>query len=506
MVSDKVRKWWILSSMCLLTVMLNIDITGINLAIPVIAHEFHASLTDMQWVINAFVLVSAMFQIFGGRLGDTYGQKKIFLIGTTIFIIGSAGAGLSYNEITLVSFRAVQGFALGIAYPMTIALTFAAFPKEKQGFALSFIVATMGISLAIGPPFGGFLVDTIGWRWIFYVNIPIGILCFIIAYIFCLPKGDGKVPPIDYKGTAFLALGLLGVLLAVNQLQSWGIRSYAFWISLLLGIFLLLLLYFVEKKQVAPIISFQLLKIRNFLLNNVIRIIVQLVFISVLFFFPLFLQNIAGYRPLHSGILLLFLTVVIGVLSPIAGKWVDRIGEKIPNILSMSLFAIAFFLFYFLTADPNLIVLGVGLLLVGIATGITFVSTVTGSVFVASEKEKGVASGMIFTSAWFGCALGIALMGAILSFASKSYLLKQLAHMQGSFSTTQTAMLERVSKGISSYKVLQDHFSSESVAQVTEIARNAFVHGLHISMLVWMFFSIFGVLLSLALKKADRIT
>lgn len=504
MVSDKVRKWWILSAMCLLTVMLNIDVTGVNLAIPVIAHEFHASLTDMQWVINAFVLVSAMFQIFGGRLGDTYGRKKIFLIGTVIFIIGSAGAGFSYNEIVLVSFRAVQGFALGIAYPMTIALTFAAFPKKKRGFALSFIVATMGISLAIGPLFGGFLVDTIGWRWIFYVNIPVGVLCFIIAYIFCSPHKEKKVPPIDYTGTVLLALGLFGVLLAVNQLQSWGLRSYAFWISLLLGICLLLLLCFTEKKQVAPIINFQLVRIRNFFLNNVIRIIVQLVFISVLFFFPLFLQNIAGYRPLHSGILLLFLTVVIGVLSPIVGKWVDRIGDKIPNILSMSLYAVAFFLFYFLTADPNLIVLGVGLLLVGIATGITFVSTVTGSLSVASEKEQGAASGMIFASAWFGCALGVALMGAILAFSSKAYLLKQIAHMQNSFSTTQTAMLERVSKGISSYKVLQDHFSSETVSQVTEIARNAFMHGLHISMLVWMFFSILGVFLSLCLKRTRR--
>jgi len=487
--------------MCLLTVMLNIDITAVNLAIPVIAHEFHASLTSMQWVINAYVLLSAMFQIFGGRLGDTYGYKKIFLIGTSLFVIGSAGAGLAFNEELLIGFRALQGFALGISYPMTIILTFAAFPKKNRGFALSFIVATMGISLAIGPPLGGLIIDLIGWRWIFYINVPLGILTFILAYLFCLPRKADTIHPIDYKGASLLAIGLFSVLLAINQVQNWGLDSLAFWIILFLGLLFLLSLYFIEKREPYPIINFHIFRIRNFLLNNLIRIIVQLVFISILFFLPLFLLNISGYSSLYSGILLLFLTVVIGVISPLAGKWVDKVGDKIPNILSMSLFAIACFLFSFLNTNPNIIFLGVSLLLVGVATGVTFISTVTGSISVASEKEKGAASGMIFTSAWLGCALGVALMGGILAFSSKSYLLKQIGQIKLSLSTTQLEMLERVSKGISSYKHLSSHFSPEVVDQVIEITRSSFLHGFHTSMLVWMFFSLVGVALSLSLKK-----
>src|SRR3990167_3598310 len=122
------KKWWVLLAMCLLTVMLNIDVTALNLAIPVIAQEFHASLSLMQWVINAYVLLSAMLQIFGGKLGDSWSHRKVFLLGTALFVLSSAGAGLSMETQMLIGFRVLQGVALGIAYPVTITLAFASFP------------------------------------------------------------------------------------------------------------------------------------------------------------------------------------------------------------------------------------------------------------------------------------------------------------------------------------------------------------------------------------------
>lgn len=495
------NKWWILTAMCLLTVMLNIDVTAINIAVPVIAHEFHASLANMQWVINAYVLLSAMFQILGGRFGDTYGHKKIFLIGTIIFILGSAGAGISENETMLIFFRVVQGFALGIAYPMTIVLTFAAFSKKEQGFALSFIVGTMGVSLAFGPPLGGWIVDTIGWRWIFYINVPIGIITCIIAWIYCKAHKASEKRAIDYKGALFLILALFGIVLALNQAQVWGLTSAAFLTCFFAGVLLTYILYLVERKQTYPIIDFRLFKIRNLWINNLLRIIAQLVFIPVIFFVPLYLQNIAGTSAIFSGLVMLFLTVIIGILSPIAGKWVDKVGDKLPNIYAMILYLIACYLLTFITPEPNLWILAISLFLIGVATSIAFVTTVTGSVTVTKEKDHGLATGIIFTIGWLGCALGIALMGTIVSLSSDSYLNHHLEKMEMTLSPEESVLVQRVSKGVSSYTLLPQEFSGDELTDITNLTKDSFVYGFRVSMWIWMALSALGILLSICLKK-----
>lgn len=424
----------------------------------------------------------------------THGHKKTFLWGTGLFVISSLGAGISVNEQMLIVFRVIQGISLGIAYPMTIILAFAAFPKNKQGFALSFIVATMGIFLAIGPPLGGIFVDYLTWRWIFYINIPIGILTFLIAYIFCKPHKAEEKRYIDYKGAFFLVFGLFGITLAINQLQSWGF-SYAFWITLIIGVLLLLILYFVCWKQSYPIIEFHLFKISNFTFNNIIRMIVQLVFI------PIFLQNIDGISPVMSGVMMLFLTVVIAILSPFAGKWVDRIGDRLPNILSMLSFAVACFLMYLLRIEPNYVVLSIALFLVGTATAITFVSTVTGSVSVTPEKQHGVATGIIFTTAWLGCAIGVALMGSILAMNSESYLHENLQQIGHGLTATQMEQVERVAKGVASYKMLSGSFSGNILTEISGLARSSFIHGFRVSMITFMILSLFGMVLSFFLKR-----
>lgn len=489
----KKTRWYILLAMCLFTVMLNIDITAINIAVPVIASDFKARLSDMQWVINAYVLVSSMLAVLGGRLGDTYGHKKMFLYGIACFVLSSAGAGLSSNEALLIVFRTLQGISLGISYPLTIALTFESFPKSKQGFALSFIVGTMGVSLALGPPIGGLFVHYLSWRWIFFINVPLGLLVFIITQIYCVNKKAKEKKYIDYKGSVFLVLGLLGVIYALNQVQNIGVSSPIFLGSFFLGIAFLIVLYFVAKKQSYPIIDFNFFKDRNFSLNNAIRMIVQLVFIPVLFFMPLYLQNIAGYSPLHSGVLLLFLTVIIGIISPIAGKWIDKVGDKTPNTLSMFLYTMACVFFFLLKENPRLSFLSIGLLFVGIATGITFVSTVTGSVAMMKQEDHGVGTGILFTVAWLGCALGVALMGAIISYYSevdlKEYFISK--HV----SQSHMMELKRIAKGIVSYK--DSHLSKDYI----EVARKAFMHGFRVSMAIWGFLAFIGIFLSLGLKK-----
>jgi len=503
MISESNRKWWILFTMCLLTVMLNFDVTAVNLAIPKIAVDFHANLANMQWVINSFVLLSAMFQILGGRIGDTYGHRKIFVIGTIIFVIASMVAGVATTEWLLILARAGQGLALGLAYPMSIALTYNAFPREQHGVAMGFIMGTMGVWLGIGPTLGGIIIHYIGWRWIFYVNLPIGILTVVLTYIFCYPP---KIPKqresLDYLGASLLILGLLGIVFALNQSQEWGFYSTPFIVIMIAGLLCFVILYYLSKRKIHPIMDFELFKQRNFLLNNIIRIFAQLVFIPVLFFIPIYLQNILGHTPLVSGLFMLYLTVIIGLLSPFAGKFVDRVGFRIPNAISMLAFFIGCLLIYEVTPADTLMLLASGLIFVGVGTGISFVSTTAGALSPISTEKMGLATGILMTVVWVSCAIGISLMGAILALSSKAELLGNLAQKGILLPRVQMNELIRIAQGISPLASLKTLINPSLLPELTRITLSSFMHGFHLGFLVLMFLSILGLILCFLLKKA----
>lgn len=489
------RKWWILFTMCLLTVMLNFDATAVNLAIPKIAWKFHANLASMQWVINGFVLFGALLQIVGGRLGDMYGHRRIFIIGTIMFIAFSVIAGVAYSEGVLIFARMGQGVALGIAYPMSIALTYAAFPREQHGVAMGFIMGTMGIWLGIGPTLGGVIIHYLGWRWIFYVNVPIGIFTIILTYIFCRPVQEiKKRHTLDYVGAAFLMLGLLGVIVALNESQQWGVNSSVFIVTMVIGVSSLVILYFWEKRQQHPIVNFSLFKQRNFLLNNLIRIIAQLVFIPVLFFIPIYLQNILGYTPLFAGAIMLYLTVIIALLALFAGKIVDKIGVRIPNALAMISFAVGCIFLYEISPTAHLAFLATGLIFIGIGTGISSVSTTVGALSPITMKQMGMATGILMTIIWVSCAIGVALMGLILAFSGKAMLLSEITIKQLALTPSQTNELIRIAQGMAPLATLPE---------LTHIATNAFMHGFRVGILVLMLLSILGLMLTLPLKKVN---
>lgn len=502
MVSETSRKWWVLFTMCLLTAMLNFDATAVSLAIPRIASEFHASLASMQWVINAFILLSAMFQILGGRMGDLYGHRKMFVIGTVIFIIASMLAGITDSELVLIIARVGQGLALGLAYPMSIALTYDAFPKEQHGIAMGFIMGTMGIWLGIGPTLGGIIIHYVGWRWIFYVNVPIGIITILLAYIFCPPaKGVKERQSLDYLGASFLMLGLFGVVLALNQSQEWGFDSVAFLVTLIAGLLSFVVLYYITKRKQHPIMRFDLFVERNFLINSLIRIVAQLVFIPILFFVPIYLQNIRGDTPLVSGLFMLYLTVIVGLLSPFAGKIVDRVGVRIPNAISMLGFIIGCILIYKISPDTSIGFLAAGLACIGVGTAISFVSTTAGALSPVSMEKMGMATGVFMTIVWVSCAIGVSLMGAILALSSKVMLLSEIAQKGISLTTAQADELIRVARGVSPLSELKNFIAHPLLFELTQVASNSFIHGFRLGLLVLLLFSILALILSFVLKK-----
>ena len=492
-------KWLVLAAMCLLKLVQSIDSTAVNLAVPVIATEFFASLTGMQWVINAFFILPAVVQIIGGRLGDSYGHKKIFLLNLFLLIISSLGAGISENENSLIIFRALQGISIGIASPLTFVLICEAFSKEQQAFAISFFVATFGIGQALGAPLGGLFVHTIGWRWIFYINIPIGIICYILTKLYS-PSKPAHKKPLCWTSATLLLLALLAITFSLNQVQNWGFVSVPFISIFSLGLFCIFFLYQYEKKQSHPLVEFSLFLHRNFSLNSALRVILQIIFLGLLFFIPLYLQNISGISALFTGLLILIMTFTMSIISPPVGKWVNLKGSKLPNIFSMGFFLVGSIVFLFLQPQPNFGILIAGLLCLGTATAIGFISTTHGALADASKEKMGAASGLFFTISWLSCAIGVSITGTIIGYQANRIALPQLQSLH--LSSYQIEQALHASKGLTPVLSLKEKMPFFENLQ--EICSSTFIQAIQMNVWIFLCLSATGLLLSFFLKHENK--
>ena len=454
----------------------------------------------MQWVINAFILFSAMLQILGGHLGDTFERRSMFLIGTVIFVIASVVAGVASNLPILIIGRILQGIALGLAYPVSIIITNSIFPKNEQGLAMGVIMGVMGFSLALGPTIGGIVVEYLSWRWIFFINVPIGILTVLMT-LFLVPKIKAQShPSLDLPGNITLMAMLFLIILALNQSTTWGLGSNLFLTTLFAGIGCLILLYFIERATPKPIINFSLFTIRNFNLNCLLRLISQTAFIPILFFLPLYLVNIANLTAVHAGFYILAMTLVVGLLSPFAGTWVDKWGDKKHTLISMLLFALGSASFISLQAHPDLVLLITGLVLIGIGCGINFVSTTVGALSAVPQEESGVATGIFFTIMWTSCSFAIAVCGAILSWLSEQHLLSLISQKAIHLSQNELSHLIRAAQGLIPFDNMSGLFISHDIHQLKILASQSFMYGFHAMMLFLFLSAILGIVLSLLLK------
>lgn len=492
MKSKVINKWMVLTVMCLLTVMLNIDATAVNLAIPVIAHEFHAQLSTMQWVMGVFLLGSASFQIIGGRVGDVLGNTKLFNIGTLLFIAASAICGFSENPGLLLTGRALQGIALGIANPMTLAIVFRIFPDELKGTAMGIIIGVMGFSLAVGPTIGGAFVDYLSWHWIFFVNVPIGLLTLLLSWRYCpADVSVGAYKDIDYLGALILMTGLTLLILAFNQVEVWGFSSGLFLGILAAGIVLLIILGRLEKRTAQPIMEYALFKLKNYSLYNFVRFMSQMVFLALLFFLPLYLVNVVELSAFDSGMVLLALTVVVGICSPLAGKWVDKSGAKYPTVVSLVCMMLGAYLLTRLQLHPEPALLYSFLVVTGLGIGINFTSTVTGGLAGIDPNKLGLATGVYFTVIWTSCAFAIAFAGAIVAVSSHAALAHQLSGQSVNYSVSQLDLLTRAARGLVPVSALQHFFLAHHVEVVIAAVRHSFMVGLHA--LGWALFAVSGL-------------
>src|SRR6266566_2969259 len=314
--ADENRKWWTLGALSFALFMIMLDNTIVNVALPAIKSDLGIGTSELEWVVTAYALTFAVLLLTAGKLGDLYGRRLIFTIGLIVFTVSSLACGLSSSATELIAARAVQGVGSALMMPATLSIISATFAARERG-------------MAIGPLLGGVITEHISWNWIFYVNVPIGILA-VVASIVVVPesKDTSREQRLDLPGLLTSGIGLLALVYALIEAHSFGWTSARILSLFVIAAVALAAFVYVEMHQRLPMLDLALFRNGTFTGANIVAILVTLAMFGIFVFFPIYMQTFLGWSPIQAGAALLPWTILIVIFAPIAGKLSDRVGSR----------------------------------------------------------------------------------------------------------------------------------------------------------------------------------
>jgi EmrB/QacA subfamily drug resistance transporter len=469
LVTEENSKWWTLAAMCFALFMLMLDNTVVNVALPSIQRDLHASLASLEWTVNAYTLTLAVLLVTGGRLGDIFGRRRMFLFGVIVFGLASLAIGFAPNDATLVAFRAVQGVGAAFMMPATLSIITQAFPAEQRGTAIGTWAGVSALALAIGPVVGGFLTQDVSWRAIFFINPPIAVGAVAVTMFATRESRDETVDrTVDYRGIGAVTIGLTALVLALVEGNSWHwgsprVISLFVVAAVALGAFVM-----IERRVVAPIVNLTFFRSRTFLGANLVAFLISFAMFAQFFFLTLYMQNILHYSPIGTGIRFLPSTVVIIIMGPLAGRLTDRVGSRPLMTLGLVIVAIALGIQSRLTVHSGYGLLLPGFVLMGLGMGLVMSPMSTAAMNAVDRTKAGAASGLLSMIRMVGSTFGVAVMGALVATIGRSKIDSGLPHVPAS---TRAAIANALGSG----GTVTGHHAP---AQVIAVARGAFVSAL----------------------------
>jgi EmrB/QacA subfamily drug resistance transporter len=411
------RKWWTLLAVCIATFMLLLDITIVNVALPAIQRALKASFSDLQWVVDAYALALATCVLTMGALADLYGRKRLFIIGITLFTLASVACGLSNDALFLIIGRGVQGIGGAMMFATALALLSQEFHGKERGTAFGLWGATIGAAVAVGPLAGGMLTSWLSWRWIFLVNIPVGIVAVFLSARELHESSDPEHSRLDPPGLVTLTGGLLCLILALIEGNKHGWTS-----GLILGLIVaaaILLGLFVatQLRSGTTMVDLALFRRPAFVGAQTTAFAISSSMFAMFLYLTLYLQNILGLSPLATGLRFLPLSLVSFFAAPLAGRLSARLPVRALLGAGLALNAVAMWLMSRVSTGSHWTVLLPGFIVGGIGIGFVNAPLASTAVSTVRVERAGMASGINNTFRQIGIATGIAALGAI--FASK---------------------------------------------------------------------------------------
>jgi EmrB/QacA subfamily drug resistance transporter len=469
------RKWRALIIVCVAIFMLLLDITVVNVALPDIQKELHASFTDLQWVVDAYALMLATTVLIAGTLGDLLGRKRVFLVGVALFTAASAACGAASDPLVLNLARGVQGVGGAIMLAVSLAILSQEFHGRERGTAFGIWGATIGAAVAIGPLVGGALTTWLGWRWIFFVNLPIGVLCIAGGLRVLHESRDEQHAGYDLPGFVTLTGGLFSFVLALLRGNDWGWSSGREVALYAVATVLLVAFFAIEHVSRAPMLDLGLFRVPTFVGAQIVAFAISAGIFAQFLYLTLYLQNVLGYSPIQAGLRFLPLSLVSFFVAPVAGRLSARLPVRLLLGAGLALVGVSLLLMHGVTTHSGWTTLLPGFIVAGIGVGMVNPPLASVAVSVVEPRRAGMASGVNNTFRQVGIATGIAGLGAIFQDTIASKL-----HGAGG------------AKGV----------ASGAVQQGGELARAAFVSGLNEILLVGAILAFVGAVLAFFLIRS----
>jgi EmrB/QacA subfamily drug resistance transporter len=407
------RKWWTLIAVCTAIFMLLLDITVVNVALPNIQRDLDASFAQLQWVVDAYALTLATTVLAAGSLADLLGRRRIFTLGLVLFTVASFGCGIAPNAGVLIGARAVQGVGGGIMFAVSLALLSNAFHGRDRGTAFGIWGATTGAAVAIGPLVGGVLTEWAGWRWIFFVNIPIGIAAIVVTMMRVDESKNPNAGRVDWFGTAALTGSLFLLVYGLLQGNEKGWTSGLILGCLIGSVVLLAVFAALELRRRDPMLDLRLFRGPSFVGVQIAAFSISATIFAAFLYLTLYLQNVLGYSPLQAGLRFLPLSLVAFVVAAVSGNLTTRISARWLMGIGLAIVSLSLFLMSRVETHSSWTVLLPGFLLAGVGIGLTNPALASTAVGVVPPERAGMASGTNSTFRQVGIATGIAGLGAL---------------------------------------------------------------------------------------------
>jgi EmrB/QacA subfamily drug resistance transporter len=414
--AEENRKWWTLGALSFALFMVMLDNTVVNVALPAIQKDLGIGVSELEWTVTAYALTFAVLLLSGGKLGDMYGRRRIFMIGLLVFTVSSLVCGLSSSAPELIGARAVQGVGSALMMPATLSIITATFAAAQRGMAIGIWAGVSAMALAIGPLLGGVITEHISWNWIFFVNVPIGILAVIAAIVVVPESRDmSREQRLDLPGLVTSGIGLLALVYALIEAHRLGWTSATIIALFAVAAVALTAFVFLELHQRLPMLDLSLFKNGTFTGANLVAILVTLAMFGIFVFFPIYMQDLLGWSPIQAGAALLPWTILIVIFAPIAGKLSDHVGSRWLMAGGMATVGLCCLELSTVAVGSTFWRLLPGFILGGL--GMAFVMTPMSAAVMGSAPvdKAGVASGVLNTFRQVGVALGIAITGAIVT-------------------------------------------------------------------------------------------
>ena len=405
-------RWLVLFSITTGTFMANVDTTAVTVAMPTMAREFDVRLDALQWVLTAYLLtITAILPLFG-RVADMVGRKRVLNTGLVLFVAGSAVVALAPTFPVLVASRAVQGVGAAMFMATIMATAVSTFPPGQRGRVLGLISSMVAAGTLLGPPLGGVLTDAFGWRAIFLINLPIGLLGALGTFLFvpAVRGTGGGVRSLDLPGAVLFAAVVAGLLVGLARGPAAGWRSPEV-AGLLGGAAVALLLFVVrERRTDRPLIDLALLRRRVFGLGILASFLYFTLLTITPFLFPLYLQEVLGWSTSTTGLVMTLQAIAMLVVSPLSGWWSDRAGSRLPGMVALTVLAVGLLAAAFLDADPPVWAVGTLVALLGFGPGLFNSPNNSAIMGDVSRERLGTANGIISTTRNLGRAVGVAVV------------------------------------------------------------------------------------------------